>query len=144
MTINRTKFTFTSSLQAHTTAMVEARKAGLNEIGLLWQLHATRLTPVDSGFLRASLAFAAEGSKQHQESAVGQDGAINGEVAYEASAPANTVRLGSNQDYAIPVHEDLNAHRRSGQAKFIEIPLQEHGPAWVELLARRLREAAGG
>ncbi len=71
------------------------------------QQKAQDLTPVDTGALRAS-AFT------------------------EAESGSNpSVIVGYTEEYAIFVHENLEAHHDVGQAKFLEQPLQENIDKYV-------------
>lgn len=71
------------------------------------QQKAQDLTPVDTGALRAS-AFT------------------------EAESGSNpSVIVGYTEEYAIFVHENLEAHHPVGQAKFLEQPLQENTDKYV-------------
>jgi len=80
-----------------------------------------RRTPVDTGNLRATI---------HVEGPFTEnDGSVS--TAIVAGGPA--------ADYAIHVHEDLDAYHRVGQAKFIEAPLRESAPFLPGRIAARLR-----
>jgi hypothetical protein len=78
-----------------------------------------RRTPVDLGNLRASVHV--EGPQMKGK---------NVEVAIVAGGPA--------APYALFVHEDLNAHHRVGQAKFIESTLKESAPFLAARIAKRI------
>jgi hypothetical protein len=80
---------------------------------------AQRQTPVDLGPLRASVH--AEGPEWH------------GNVC-ETSIVAG----GPSADYAIYVHEDLDAYHPVGNAKFIERPLFEALPFMAKRIANRI------
>lgn len=78
-----------------------------------------RKTPVQYGNLRAST---------HHE-------------RYVRNGRDISVRIvvgGVAADYAIYVHEDLEAHHTVGQAKFLESTIMESGPYIPERVARRL------
>lgn len=51
---------------------------------------------------------------------------------------------GAAQDYAVPVHENLEAFHRVGQAKYLESVLDESRPHMAERLATRLHLTRGG
>jgi hypothetical protein len=72
------------------------------------QQKAQDLTPVDTGALRAS-AFT--------------------EADRQGKNPS--VIVGFEEEYAIFVHENLEAHHDNGQAKFLEQPLQENIDKYV-------------
>lgn len=46
-------------------------------------------------------------------------------------------------DYAVHVHEDLDAYHDNGEAKFIESTLRESAPFMLERIARRIRLKPG-
>jgi hypothetical protein len=46
-------------------------------------------------------------------------------------------------DYAIQVHEDLEAHHNEGQAKFLESTLKEAAPYMADRVIRRLDKKLG-
>lgn len=78
-----------------------------------------RLCPVDTGALRASI---------HVEGPFRDGRAISAKiVAGDASI-----------DYALVVHEDLEAIHKNGEAKFIERPLDESAPYMPARLAARI------
>lgn len=76
--------------------------------------------PVDTGALRASI---------HAEGPFREGRKVW--CAVVAGGPA--------EDYALIVHEDLDAHHPQGEAKFIERPLMESAPHMAERLAARLK-----
>jgi len=80
---------------------------------------AKQRTPVDTGALRAS-------GRVHPPKIVGHD--IS--VALTFGGPA--------VDYAIVVHEDLDAVHPVGQAKFLELTLNESRPHLLQRVARRI------
>lgn len=41
-------------------------------------------------------------------------------------------------DYAVPVHENLDAHHPNGEAKFIERPLMESAPFFLQRTAHQM------
>lgn len=80
-----------------------------------------RRTPVDTGALRASVQ------------AVGpeRDGTtIRAWISAGTEGPA--------ADYALIVHEDLEAFHKVGEAKFIERPLMESAPYMADRIAKRI------
>jgi hypothetical protein len=99
--------------------------AALYQEAQIEMTEAKRRTPVDTGTLRAS-----------------------GQVAQPARSGRNiSVTLsfgGAAADYAIYVHENLEAHHRVGQAKFLESTLDESAPHMAARIAARvqLNEAA--
>lgn len=105
------RYEFTSNLKAVTATQKLVRANALRTIGNVWLAKSTLLTPVDTGNLRASLQTTSDDDK---------------------------VRLGSNVEYAPPVHENLHAYHKVGQAKFIEAPLKENAEQWVGYVASQL------
>src|SRR5262245_33217134 len=49
------------------------------------------------------------------------------------------IRVGENLDYAVKVHEDLEAHHPHGQAKFLESTLRESAPFMLRRVAARIK-----
>lgn len=89
--------------------------AGLLAAGLKVQAEAQRRTPVDTGNLRAS-AYTRRA----------QDDATKVEVGFAAA-------------YALPVHENLEAHHPVGQAKFLESALVDLADEVVRTIADHAR-----
>lgn len=79
-----------------------------------------RRVPVDTGTLRAS------GHVQQSEMAA--DG-VSVTMGYGGPAV----------DYALIVHEDLEAHHAVGEAKFLENVLRESAPFLLERIAKRIK-----
>lgn len=137
------RVTFKTNVGAFMAKHEKALSAALEDIGGIWLGKAVLLTPVDSGVLRASIAWAADGeTRRHSERYAGNERVPPGVVEYSPDAPANTVRLGSNTEYAIFVHEDLDAYHKVGQAKFIEAPLRQNAEKWVGYIGRKLKAAS--
>lgn len=133
-------FRFTSDREAVIARTRDALHAGLEDIGQLWLTLSILRTPVDSGVLRASLAWAVNGTRRHTATAEN-----SGEVvSYEPSAPPLTLHLGSNAAHAAAVHEMPDAvtnwSARGTGSKYIETPLRENEARWRQHLADRLRE----
>ena len=88
-------------------------------------MEAKRLTPVDTGTLRSS-------------------GRVTGP---ETEGDSVSVRLsfgGAAQEYAIYVHEDLEATHVNGQAKFLEEPVKRHASRFGANVSATLRAALKG
>lgn len=101
-----------------------------NEVGRAIRVEAEieateckRRTPVDTGALRSTI---------HVEGPTTEAG---------GSISCAIVAGGPAADYAIHVHENLEAHHPVGQAKFIEEPLRESAPFLPGRIAKRLRDA---
>jgi hypothetical protein len=80
------------------------------------QQKAQDLTPVDTGALRASAFTEAE------------------------SGNNPSVIVGYTEEYAIFVHENLEAHHPVGQAKFLEQPLKENADKYVEYVRDKVQD----
>jgi hypothetical protein len=52
--------------------------------------------------------------------------------------------LAFGTDYAVYVHENLQAHHPVGQAKFLESAMTEAAPTLAERVAARVKAAIGG
>lgn len=90
---------FTSNLPQVLNASEDAKRNALNAAGETISGRAKELTPVEFGRLRSSLTYEIEGS--------------------------SSVAIGTNVEYAIYVHENLNAAHPVGQAKFLETAARE-------------------
>lgn len=83
-----------------------AVEAGLKAAGLYIQLESQKIVPVDEGILHNSAFTRAEPPK--------------------GGGLKTTVRVGYTAEYAVYVHEDMNANHKPGKtAKFIERVLLE-------------------
>lgn len=102
----------------------QALMVALREIGEELMTAAKQLCPVRYGALRASgLAHAVE-----------RDGDSLREV----------LSFGNDAvDYAIYVHENLNAHHNVGQAKFLEQPIMDAATSLTDRIAESLRAQLG-
>lgn len=76
--------------------------------------------PVKSGALRASIH-------------------VEGPVRDGRKIQCRVVAGGPSLDYALTVHEDLDAIHKNGEAKFIERPLKEAAPQMAERIAKTMR-----
>lgn len=86
------------------------------------QIEATeckRRTPVDTGALRASI-MVLEPKREGRKISV------------------TIVAGGPGIDYALQVHEDLEAFHAQGEAKYIERPLRESAPHLAGRIAKRI------
>jgi hypothetical protein len=83
-----------------------------------------RLVPVDTGTLRAS---------GYVEKPRRTGNTITVELGFGGAA----------EDYAIPVHEDLEAFHRVGQAKYVEQPLYESAAFFAQRIAESVRQSLG-
>ncbi len=101
----------------------DAAIAALHQEGLALQAAAVRLTPVDTGRLRAS-AY----TQPPEE--------VGGDVK---------IRVGFGAEYALPVHEMTENHHTTGQAKFLSQPLHDRSADFRERMIKRIKaNLAGG
>lgn len=102
------------SLKAHGRASKKSLKRGLLLAGLFLQRESQKIVPIDTGVLRASANTRMDG-----------DAAV-------------TVSYGT--DYAIYVHEDLEARHKPGkEAKFLEKPYKENRKKLRDIVKREMR-----
>jgi hypothetical protein len=94
-------------------------KSALYQEAQIEMTESKKRCPVDTGILRAS-GFVAEPEVDGEN--------ISVTLSYGGAAV----------DYAIPVHENLEAFHPVGEAKFLESVLNESAPHMAERLARRL------
>lgn len=111
---------FRAGLRAFADKFPDRVLRALREEAEIEATEAKRRTPVDTGNLRASI---------HVEPPV-RDGRQLYVTIVAGGIPAS---------YAIPVHEDLEAFHRVGEAKFLERPLLEAAPHIPARIAARLR-----
>lgn len=97
--------------------MIDALKTELN----IEVKEIKRRTPVLTGRLRDSVR-------------------IEGPTSTGKQVIAAILAGGPSIDYAVIVHEDLDAYHRVGEAKFIERTLNESAPYMADRLAARIRE----
>lgn len=93
--------------------------AALYQEAQIEMTESKRRVPVDTGTLRAS---------GHVAEPVRNGRNISVTLSYGGAA----------SDYAIPVHENLEAHHRVGQAKYLESVLNESRPHMAARLAARI------
>jgi hypothetical protein len=116
---------FQGTLRRHLTVAVEGgltrelAGAMYTEYGIE-TTEVRRRTPVDDGHLRASV---------REEGPVMESSSVT--VAIVAGDPLT-------REYAIPVHENLDALHPVGQAKFLESVVMESAPHIAGRIARRM------
>jgi len=109
-----------AKLKQMSSALALKTGQALYQEALIEQKESMRRTPVDTGALRAS----------HETSDFKFVGNTI-EVAIKVGGPA--------APYAVTVHEDLEAHHKVGQAKFLESTLRESAPFMLERVASRVK-----
>ena len=66
-------------------------------------------------------------------------GALRGSAFTETESGSNpSVVVGFDEEYAIFVHENLEAHHPIGQAKFLEQPLKENADKYVDYIGKKV------
>lgn len=92
-----------------------ATVGGLLAAGLIIQAEAQGMTPVDTGNLKDS--------------------------AFTRKAPENefAVEIGFSAAYAIYVHEDLDAYHEVGQAKFLEVAVENKQQEALQVIAQHVK-----
>ena len=96
-----------------------AFEKGLVRGGLFIQRESQKIVPVEFGVLKNSARTRRE-SRRYR----------------------TVVSVSYNTDYAVFVHEDLEARHRPGKtAKFLEIPIRRHGKRIVSEIAMEVRRA---
>lgn len=95
--------------------MADRANRGLEASAITIHGEARKRTPVDTGRMRASLAWAVGASPKHHSDT--EQGVT---VSYTLQARPKTAVVGTNVEYAPFVHENLNAYHETGQAKFLE------------------------
>lgn len=94
------------------------------------------LVPVDTGALRSSAYFAEP---------VIENGHIRQEVGYGGVATKINPKTGEpTNTYALQVHENLQAHHVTGQAKYLQVPFDAAMSGMTDRIVRgvRRRDAA--
>ena len=73
--------------------------------------------------------------------ALKESGKIEQYVPEAGSKPAVAITYGNDLvDYALIVHEDLQAHHNVGQAKFLEVPFERYKPRMLHELRYQIDE----
>lgn len=137
-------FEFTSNRVIVQQRQEQALRRALDRIAIRWQAAARLAAPVDTGRLRASIAFSTP----------------NVPGLFSTTEPVQqglTAVVGSNVEYALAVHEGLpQGHpiRRNGKVhpmpngrdpnKFIETPGRQLASTFENMITDELRKAAGG
>lgn len=107
----------TNKLNKSVSQISDTVQSALLDCGNDLQQKAVDITPIDTGALRAS-AFT--------------------EADRQGKNPS--VIVGFEEEYAIYVHENLEAHHDIGQAKFLEQPLKENSDKYVKYVRDKVQE----
>lgn len=137
-------FEFTSNRVAVNAAQEQVLRRALDRIAIRWQAAARLAAPVDTGRLRASIAFSTP----------------NVPGLFATTAPIEqglTAMVGTNVEYALAVHEGLpQGHpiRRNGKVhpmpngrdpnKFIETPGRQLASTFENMVTEELRRINRG
>lgn len=101
-----------NNLNKHAKKIEKDTLDGLFIAGLKVQRDAQKLVPVDTGNLKGS-AYTTKGD--------------------------TTVTIGFTANYAIFVHENMEAHHKVGQAKFLEVALRNNQDEILRILQQRAK-----
>jgi hypothetical protein len=124
--------TMTATLSDHITGvaapgLMKATYAELEDV----LKDSLPLVPVDTGALRGS-GYVAEPWME--------DDHVIDEVGYGGVATKiNPKTLEPTTAYALAVHENLEAHHEVGQAKYLEVPFDEHTQNFGSKIAARMK-----
>ena len=111
-----------AAIQAAKVAGSSGIEKGLKMAGLFLQRESMKIVPIDLGVLRNSAQTRAEGR--------GAD---------------TQVFVSYGTDYAVFVHEDLQARHKPGKsAKFLEKPFRQHRNKLREIIEKAISDEMGG
>jgi len=113
-----------ANLETLAKKSARAQMKALHQVAQEEMTESKKLVPVDTGTLKNS-------GHVEQPKRIGD--AISVELGYGGAA----------EDYAIPVHEDLEAFHRVGQAKYLEQPLNESAPHIATRVFKKAAEDLG-
>ena len=124
-------FRVESNTRAVNDAMKASAERALNRVAIHWHAEARQRAPVDTGRLMSSIAFSTPTSNAfHQEDYRGRGDKPGGTVAYQPPKVRGLeAMVGSNVDYAAPVHE-LHPTAKG----FIEDPGNEHAERYQRII----------
>lgn len=110
----------TVQLEKHKKATAQGVRVGMRRAGLLLQRESMLIVPVDKNFLRSS---ALEVTRMEGE-------------GWESE-----MTVGYGTDYAVYVHENLEARHKPGtSAKYLEKPLREKRDLMAKIVVEAIRE----
>lgn len=106
-----------SAIKKHKKVTAKGLRVGLFRAGLFLQRESQKIVPVDKNFLRPSATTRATGNDRSPE-----------------------VVVGYGTDYALYVHEDMQARHKPGKsAKFLEKPLRENEDRLGEIVLKGIK-----
>lgn len=122
-------------------AIRAALTRALNRIAIRWHADARLNAPVDTGRLRASIAFTTPTVRAlHTETYPGSDGKPGGVISYQPPEPGDLeAAVGTNVEYAPDVHE--NHPTASG---FIRNAAEENADLFERIVAEELARLEDG
>ena len=146
-------FEFKSNRDAVNGTIETALRRALDRIAIRWQADAKLAAPVDTGRLRASIAFSTPNVQ-----ALHTETFKEGVVQYQPpDVQGLTAQVGTNVEYGLVVHEGLSgtmAFRQNNTTqyrnvkrkpnKFIETPGRQLAPTFRGIVDEELRKATGG
>lgn len=107
-------------LEKHKKATVQGVRVGMRRAGLLLQRESQEIVPIDKTYLKAS---------------------SNTVTRMEGEGWDSEMTVGYGMDYAVYVHENLEARHKPGKsAKFLEKPLREKRDRMAEIVVEAIRE----
>lgn len=102
-----------AAFKAKTKRTAKGFRAGLIQAGAFLQRESMKIVPIKTGDLRESA-----------------------DTQWEGSGFDTVVTVGYGTDYALYVHENLEARHKPGkEAKFLEKPLREKRDRMIEIIA---------
>lgn len=146
-------FEFKSNRDAVNGTIETALHRALDRIAIRWQAEAKLAAPVDTGRLRASIAFSTPNVQ-----ALHTETFKEGVVQYQPpDVQGLTAQVGTNVEYGLVVHEGLSgtmAFRQNNTTqyrnvkrkpnKFIETPGRQLAPTFRSIVDEEIRKATGG
>lgn len=115
-------------------ALGEQVEIGLQAIGMEAEGYAKDETPVDSGRLRNSIAWATENAEGNADVPMQE-----GDSTPKGRPEPNSVHIGSNVEYAVYVEYGDYAHK-VGKKHFLRDAMTNHGDHYREILKAALED----
>lgn len=116
------------NLTREISAMKGRTRAGLTEAGLLVRRESMIGTPVES----SNLKNAHYGPIVRTEA----DGSLSAEIGTGTRESLGGAGVNNSADYAVYVHENLEAHHKTGRARFLALALVENAKRILEIIKR--------
>lgn len=123
-----------SNLNERIEAIEGASMAGLYEAGLKIQAVSQKRTPVDQGNLKGS-AYTRGGGQGVTRLEEPDDSTVA--PMPTGSVKPTTVEIGYTANYALYVHEDMQARHKVGQAKYLESSLRDNEDEIVDIVQQK-------